>query len=97
MNKLTIEGPETSYEGLIYASSTGKMSSGCCRDTDETRFKKLRCEKSSETWFCEVELPHKYNDLDEPLFHLFDCHQNYVAAFPSYKKLKEYIELQSNS
>ena len=54
--------------------------------------KKLRCKKEFGIWFYEKENPNDYNDLDAPIYTLYDEQRNYICTFAYYNDMKYYLE-----
>ena len=54
--------------------------------------KKLRCKKQFGTWYYEKIMPDDYNDLDEPVWELYDENKKYVGTAGYYDELFYYVE-----
>ncbi|WP_407453550.1 hypothetical protein [Methanobrevibacter sp.] len=54
--------------------------------------KKLRCRKEFGVWYYEKVMPSCYNDLDAPIYELYDENQNFVITCGCYDEMKYYIE-----
>lgn len=54
--------------------------------------KKVKCKKQFGVWYYETIKPSCWNDLDAPIYRLFDEKENYVNDFGSYGDMKIFIE-----
>lgn len=54
--------------------------------------KKLKCKKEFGVWYYEKISPNCYNDLDAPIYELYDENQKLVNEFGSYGDMKYYVE-----
>jgi hypothetical protein len=53
---------------------------------------KLKCRKQYGTWHYTKTMPSIYNDLDAPIYSLYDADQNFVFDFGSYGDMKYFVE-----
>lgn len=56
------------------------------------KLKKVRCKKQYGVWYYEIVKPNDYNDLDGPIYCLYDSNKNPVYDFSCYGDMKYYIE-----
>lgn len=54
--------------------------------------KKVRCKKKYGTYFYDVIKPSIYNDLDAPIYELYDLNGELINEFGAYGDMKYYIE-----
>lgn len=54
--------------------------------------KRVRCKKQYGEWFYRKIQGDDYNELDAPIYELYDTEQRFVATFGSYGDMKLYIE-----
>lgn len=54
--------------------------------------KQLKCKKQLGVWFYEKINPDEYNDLDAPIYELYDSNKKLVMVFGSYNDMKYYVE-----
>lgn len=54
--------------------------------------KKLKCKKEFGVWYYDVDLPTIYNDLDAPIWNLYDKNGKFVNEFGCYGDMKYYVE-----
>ena len=59
---------------------------------EEKNLKKVRCKKQYGVWYYEIVKPNNYNDLDGPIYCLYDSDKNDVCSFLCYGDMKYYIE-----
>ena len=59
---------------------------------EEKSFKKVKCKKQYGVWYYETIKPNNYNDLDAPIYCLYNSCKNFVYNFSSYGDMKYYIE-----
>ena len=62
------------------------------RGKDMNELKKLRCKKEFGIWYYRKLIPSYYNDLDSPIYELYDEKQNLVMEFGCYDEMKYYLE-----
>lgn len=55
-------------------------------------FKKLRCKKEYGTWLYAIVKPSCWNDLDAPVYRLFNEQEEFVQDFAYYGDMKHYVE-----
>lgn len=55
-------------------------------------FQKVRCKNQYGTWLYVIIKPSCWNDLDAPIYRLFDENEKFVNDFGSYGDMKTYIE-----
>lgn len=53
---------------------------------------KLKCKKQFGTWYYQKFTPDNLNELDGPIFRLYDAGGEFVAEFGSYGDMKYYVE-----
>ena len=53
---------------------------------------KMKCKKQFGIWFYQKTTPSIYNDLDAPIYSLYNESQNFIAEFGSYGDMKYFIE-----
>lgn len=56
--------------------------------------KKLRCKKQFGTWYYEKIMPNDYNDLDGPIWELYDENKKFVGIAPFYSDMFYYAEFK---
>lgn len=54
--------------------------------------KKLRCKKELGTWYYKKIVPTVYNDLDAPIYELYNSDQEFEGSFGCYDEMKFYLE-----
>ena len=55
-------------------------------------FKKVKCKKKYGVWYYKVIKPDVYNDLDGPLYELYNEKYEHQYDFGCYGDMKYYIE-----
>ena len=53
---------------------------------------KLKCKAKFGTWYYQKFTPDYYNDLDAPIYNLYDGQGGFVAEFGCYGDMKYYVE-----
>lgn len=53
---------------------------------------KLKCKKQFGTWYYQKITPDRFDDLDAPIYNLYDGNGDFVAEFGSYGDMKYYVE-----
>ena len=53
---------------------------------------RLKCKRQYGEWFYEKILPDDSNDLDAPIYELYDQDQQHVDHFGSYGDMKHFVE-----
>lgn len=53
---------------------------------------KLRCKKQHGTWYYQKITPDAINDLDAPIYSLYDANGDFVTEFGCYGDMKYYVE-----
>ena len=54
--------------------------------------KQLKCKKQFGVWYYRKIMPNVYNDLDAPIYELFNKDQEFVATCGCYDEMKYFIE-----
>jgi hypothetical protein len=54
--------------------------------------KQVKCKKQFGVWYYEKINPNDYNDLDAPIYELYDDKKRFVNTFGCYNDMKYYIE-----
>lgn len=54
--------------------------------------KKVRCKKEFGVWYYKKIVPNDYNDLDAPIYELYDEDGYFEIACGCYDEMKYYIE-----
>ena len=57
-----------------------------------TEMNKLKCKKVFGVWYYSKETPTAMNELDAPIYSLYDDERNYIMDFGSYGDMKYYVE-----
>ena len=55
-------------------------------------FVNLKCKKEYGIWYYKKIMPNAYNDLDAPIYELYNSEQKFVLTFGSYQDMKYYVE-----
>lgn len=54
--------------------------------------KKVKCKKQYGVWYYKKIMPNVYDDLDNPIYELYDSNQKLVSNFGSRGDMLYYIE-----
>ena len=54
--------------------------------------KRLRCKSYLGVWYYKKIMPDDYNDLDEPIYELYDEDKNFVGNAGSYSEMFYYVQ-----
>jgi hypothetical protein len=60
--------------------------------TNVNGLQKLKCKKEFGVWFYKKIKPDCYNDLDGPIYELYDVNGKFVDEFGCYGDMKYFIE-----
>lgn len=53
--------------------------------------KRLRCKSDYGVWYYKKVMPNDYNDLDEPIYEMYDENQKFVGTAGSYYEMFYYV------
>lgn len=56
------------------------------------KLKKVKCKKEFGVWYYTIIKPNIYNDLDGPIYNLYDINGKNVNEFGCYGDMKYFIE-----
>ena len=54
--------------------------------------KRLRCKSYLGVWYYEKIMPDDYNDLDAPIYALYDQDKNFIGTAGSYVEMFYYVQ-----
>lgn len=53
--------------------------------------KQVRCKKECGVWYYQKEIPNDYNELDGPLYELYDSNKRLVRVFAFYNDMMHFV------